>query len=103
METRMAAHAFWERGERPAYYPHPLANNHNEQTIQSAFGYGLYGSGFQKNKQNIIGTATTTTTTTTSPFDYPRSGGWGQPTIKPQQMELVPPQPGVPNNSQGAR
>ena len=99
METRMAAHAFWERGERPAYYPHPLANNHNEQTIQSAFGYGLYGSGFQKNKQNIIGTATTTTTTTTSPFDYPRSGGWGQPTIKPQQMELVPPQPGVPNNS----
>ena len=102
----MAAHAFWERGERPAYYPHPLANNHNEQTIQTtlAFGYGLDGSGFQKNKQNIVGTATTTTTTTTtSPFDYPRSGGWGQPTIKPQQMELVPPQPGVPNNSQGAR
>ena len=56
----MAAHAFWERGERPAYYPHPPANNHNEQTIQSAFGYGLDGSGFQKNKQNIIGTATTT-------------------------------------------
>ena len=103
----MAAHAFWERGERPAYYPHPLANNHNEQTIQSAFGYGLDGSGFQKNKQNI---STTTTTTMGmgmgmggSPFDYPRSGGWGQPTIKPQQMELVPPQPGVPNNSQGAR